>query len=101
MKCVTNTLLFCAHQEIAIRSHDETDSSKNKDNFFEFLHIRAKDNKLLCEYFVQNQHHYRYMSASYINGLVSFTAQQVLCNILKNIKEAEIFSITMDETFSS
>lgn len=86
MKCVTNTRLFCAHQGIAIRSYDETDSLKNKGNVFELFHIRAKYNKLLCEYFVQNQHHYRYTSASYANELISFVAHQVLCNILKMYK---------------
>lgn len=98
LKCVIDTLLFWAHQAIAIRGHDESDSSKNKGNFLKLLHLRAKDNMLLREYFVENQHHYRYVSASHINKLLNLMAHQVFCNVVKNIKKAEIFSIMIDET---
>jgi len=38
LKCIVETLLFCANQEIAIRGH-ETNSSENKDNFLELLFL--------------------------------------------------------------
>lgn len=98
LKCIIETLLFCARQGIAIRGHDESNSSKNKGNFLELLYLRSKDNVLLHEYFVENKNHYRYVSATYTNDILNIMAQQVLLNIINYIKEAGIFSILVDET---
>ena len=35
---IVQVLLFCAHQEIALRGHDESEKSANRGNFLELLH---------------------------------------------------------------
>lgn len=87
-----NSFILC-RQGIAIRGHDESNSSKNKGNFLELLYLRSKDNVLVHEYFVENKNHYRYVSATYTNDILNIMAQQVLLNIINSIKEAGIFSI--------
>lgn len=41
LKCVLETLLFCARQGIAIRGHRENEESQNKGNFQELLNLRS------------------------------------------------------------
>lgn len=83
---------------ISIRGHDESDESKNKGNFHELLHLRAKDNKLLEDSIAGNQIGYRYVSGTHSNELLSIMAKQVQRNIVNDIKKAKLFSILIDET---
>lgn len=76
LKCVIDTLLFRYSPGIEICTQDEIDSSKNKVIFlsFFFIFVQNKALKLLHTYYVENQHHYNYGSASYTNKLISLTA---------------------------
>jgi len=87
LKCIIDSLLYCARQGISIRGHDETDESKNKGNFIELLHLRAKDNKLLEDSIVGSQIGYRYVSGTHSNAFLSIMAKQVLRNIVNDIKK--------------
>ena len=39
IKTVAQVLLYCAHQEIALRGHDESESSPNKGNFLKLMYL--------------------------------------------------------------
>ena len=47
LKSVAEIILLCCAQEIALRAHDESDSSRNKGNFLEILHLVANHDKEL------------------------------------------------------
>jgi hypothetical protein len=47
LKCVLETLLFCARQGISIRGHRENEESQNKGNFQELLNLRSRDDDII------------------------------------------------------
>jgi len=95
---VLDSLLFCCRQGIAIRGHNESEDSLNKSNFLELLHLRAKNNNILQEYFLQKEHHYRYTNGTYVNEFIDIMSSQVIRNITLDIRKANIYSILIDET---
>jgi len=52
-----NIVIFCARQGIGIRGHNEQDHSllNNRGNFLELLHLRAKDNDTIKQYFIDKK----------------------------------------------
>ncbi|XP_022183206.1 zinc finger MYM-type protein 1-like, partial [Myzus persicae] len=87
-----------ASNGIAIRGHNESEDSLNKGNFLELLHLRAKNNNILQEYFLQKEHHYRYTNGTYLNEFIDIMSSQVIRNITLDIRKANIYSILIDET---
>ncbi|KAL4103605.1 hypothetical protein QTP88_018966 [Uroleucon formosanum] len=55
LKCVLETLLFCARQGIAIRGHRENEESQNKGNFQELLNLSSRDNDIIRRYFTEKE----------------------------------------------
>lgn len=49
LSSIVQALLFCAHQEIALRGHDESENSANRGNFLELLHLLAKHDSVVME----------------------------------------------------
>ena len=83
---------------MAFRRHRKDNTSTNKGNFLELLTLRAKDNELLKRYFVEKEKSFKYVNPEYQNNFLSLMCQQVLDSIVHKIKEAEIFSVIIDET---
>ncbi|XP_022168058.1 zinc finger MYM-type protein 1-like [Myzus persicae] len=98
LKCVLETLLFCARQGIAIRGHRENEESQNKGNFQELLNLRSRDNDIIRRYFTEKEKNFRYVSGEYLNEFLGYMANIVIRDIVDNVLIANIFSIIVDET---
>lgn len=100
LKDILETLLFCARQGIGIRGHNEQDHSllNNRGNFIELLHMRAKDNDIIKQYFIDKERRFRYIHPEFQNIFLSLMAKNVQQSLISNIKEAGIYSILVDET---
>ncbi|XP_025192782.1 zinc finger MYM-type protein 1-like isoform X2 [Melanaphis sacchari] len=98
IKCLLETLLYCAYQGIPIRGHRENEDSENMGNFLELMKLRAKDNNILDRYFLQKEKSFRYVTGTYTNEFISLMAAFVTKNIIKDIQLAGIYSILIDET---
>lgn len=100
LKDILETLLFCARQGIGIRGHNEQDHSllNNRGNFIELLHLRAKDNDIIKQYFIDKERRFRYIHPEFQNIFLSLMAKNVQHSLISNIKEAGIYSILVDET---
>ena len=98
---VVDILLFLARQNIAIRGHDESDISANKGNFLELVSFVASYNsqfKLKLEEVQTKCRNAMYLSPDIQNELIDIAAGMVREIIVKEVKEAGIFSIGLDET---
>jgi len=98
LKNILETLLYCAKQGIAIRGHEEDSKSLNKGNFIELLTIRAKDNNLIQQYYLDKEKSFNYVHHSYLNMFLTYMSDYVLKSIVSEIMSAGIFSILIDET---
>jgi len=100
LKDILETLLFCARQGIGIRGHNEQDHIllNNRENFLELLHLRAKDNDIIKQYFIDKERSFRYVHPEFQNIFLSLMAKNVQQSLISNIKEAGIYSILVDET---
>ena len=80
---IVQVLLFCAHQEIALRGHDESEKSANRGNFLELLHLLAKHDSVVMERLTGGPRNATYTSPEVQNLLLNITATMVrkkICN---------------------
>lgn len=95
---ILKTILYCAKQCIALRGHNESNESENQGNFIELLKIRSDDNNIIARYFLQKKKTFRYVSPDYQNIFINLMGQNVLNQIIENVKSAGVYSVIMDET---
>ena len=50
LKAIYDVILLCARQELALRGHDQSESSLYKGNFLEILKLYAENNDILKKY---------------------------------------------------
>lgn len=98
IKCLLETILYCAYQGIPIRGHRENEDSENMGNFLELMKLRAKDNNILERYFLKKEKSFRYVSGTHTNEFISLMGAFVTKNIIKDIQLAGIYSLLIDET---
>ncbi|XP_060845501.1 zinc finger MYM-type protein 1-like [Rhopalosiphum padi] len=98
IKCLLETILYCAYQGIPIRGHRENEDSENMGNFLELMKLRAKDNNILDRYFLKKEKSFRYVSGTHTNEFISLMGAFVTKNIIKDIQLAGIYSLLIDET---
>lgn len=98
IKCLLKTLLFCAKQGIAFRGHRETDSSMNCENFIELLKLRAQDNEIINNYFIEKEMTFTYTSPEYQNLFLKYMADNINKSIVNDIQTNGVYSILVDET---
>lgn len=96
--CLLDSLLYCCRQGIAVRGHREDDNSLNKGNFLELLELRAKDNTIIQQYFIEKEKSFRYVNPSYLNMFIEYMGKDVLQSIISDIQDSKFFSIIVDET---
>lgn len=90
LKHVIENIKFCAEANIALRGHDESESSKNPGNFLRLVKLRSEELPILLE-----ENNYKgHMSQDEILGLIS---SKILCLIKTEIGNKP-FSIIIDET---
>ncbi|CAF4162315.1 unnamed protein product, partial [Rotaria sordida] len=94
LKEIIRTVLFLARQGLALRGHREDEESENKGNLLELLELRSLDNDFIKSKLksLQYTHH------SIQNELLYLIQENILSQIVFQIKNAKYFSIMMDES---
>ena len=98
VKTISEILLFCSRQEIAIRGHREDKSSMNRGNFLELLDLVAKHDTVIQHKITNIPHNATYTSPQIQNDLLHIMASIVQSRISTDVRKAGIYSILADET---
>ncbi|XDV26648.1 hypothetical protein PO909_030302, partial [Leuciscus waleckii] len=86
---------FLAKQNIPFRGHDEGGSSHNQGNFLECLNLLKQFDPFLKSYSAPS--HSTYLSPASQNEIIECCAEEVTANIVRELKEAGMFSVMADE----
>ena len=107
VKCVSEAILFCARQCIALRGDNEVlneDSCGNTGNFLAALQMIANHDDILKQHLDNIQLSSRnitYMSPLIQNEIIEIIGQDIILkNLLEEIKAAKLYSIMADEVTS-
>ena len=102
VKCIIGAILFCAQQGIALRGHrnesDELDSEENPGNFKSLVHLLAQSDSQLCENLESGKKNATWLGHKIQNEMISTLAHIVTEDIATEIKEANNFTLIVDET---
>lgn len=94
--------LYLARQNIALRDHDESSTSINQGDFLELLNVFSEFHPILQCHLdkINSMKTYRltFQSHDIQNRLLNILAEQVRSKILKEVQQAELFSIIIDTT---
>lgn len=97
LAAVSQVLLFCAHQEIALRGHNESENSANRGNFLELLQLLAKHDTVVMERLKDGPKNATYTSPEVQNTLLKIMATMVRKKICCAVQSAGSFSLLADE----
>ena len=88
---VSEVVLLCATQDIAFRGHRESQSSMNRGNFLEILHLVACHDESVKAKLVSGPRNAIYTSPDIQNSLLNIMAGMVRENICNAVREAGFF----------
>lgn len=97
IKTIADVLLLTATQNIAQRGHRESDDSHNKGHFLTILEEIAKHDPLI-EKRMNACGNAKYTSHQIQNKVLEGLAEMVQSEIIREVKESEVFSVIADET---
>uniref|UniRef100_A0A1X7U5U3 TTF-type domain-containing protein n=1 Tax=Amphimedon queenslandica TaxID=400682 RepID=A0A1X7U5U3_AMPQE len=89
--------VLCARQGIALRGHDETNTSSNKGNFVEILELLASLTPELKHLLHSMPRNAKYTSNIIQNDLLKAATDTVLRHIINEVKESDCYAIVADE----
>ena len=95
LTAIIQSILFCARQELGLRGHDESKESENLGNFKELLHLiseRDLEFKKIKQSLPENS---KYTSPEIQNELIQIMSDQVIDSIIKQVKKAKPFLISI------
>ena len=94
---IVQALLFCAHQEIALRGHNESETSSNRGNFLELMQLLAKHDNIVMSRLEDGPHNATYTSPEIQNLLLNVMASMVRRQICSAVQCSGPFSLLADE----
>jgi hypothetical protein len=98
LRRIVGVISFLGGQGLALRGHCETDDIHNKGNFIECLDLLKKFDPFLQMY--QAPANATYLSPSSQNEIIESCSEQVLSNIVEEIKQSGMYAIMADEARS-
>jgi hypothetical protein len=98
LKTIIEVLLYCAFQEIALRGHRESESSRNRGNFMELLHIISNHDTVIKGRLHDGPRNALYPSHHIQDELLKILSEKVIQIICQKVKQAEFYSIIVDES---
>lgn len=101
VKCIIAAILFCAQQGIALRGHRESEelgSELNPGNFKSLVHLLARSDSQLRERLESGPKNVTWLGHKIQNEIISTLACIVTEDIAIEIKEANYFTLIVDET---
>ena len=97
LKTIAEIILFCSHQEISLRGHNEGKESSNKGNFLEMLQLIARHDDNIQKQILLGPKNATYTSPETQNTILQI-GDMVRSNIANAVQEVGYFSILADET---
>uniref|UniRef100_A0A8C2DXL4 TTF-type domain-containing protein n=1 Tax=Cyprinus carpio TaxID=7962 RepID=A0A8C2DXL4_CYPCA len=97
IKTIAEVLLLTATQKQAQRGHRESEDSDNRGNFIETLTVIANHDALISEK-MREKGNAKYTSGAIQNEILECLANMVRDDIVKEVKESEVFSVIADES---
>ena len=97
IKTVAEVLLLTSTQNIAQRGHRETEGADNRGNFLEILEMIAKHDPVVQKK-MKGKQNAKYTSSVIQNEILECLANMVRDEIIREVKESEVFSVIADET---
>ena len=97
LKKVIETIIWIGRQGLALRGHDESDSSMNRGNFLELLSLRAED----CEFLKKHLDTHRsakYTSPDIQKEIIGLINKLTVAEIVSDVHKAVFFCVICDET---
>lgn len=94
IKTIADVLLLTATQNISQRGHRESEDSNNKGNFIAILEEIAKHDPVVKKR-MNAYGNSKYTSSGIQNEIL---AEMVRTEIIKEVKESEVFSVIANET---
>ena len=98
MRTLAEIILLCARQDLGLRGHRESQSSLNRGNFLEVLHLIAKHDKVVEERLQCGPRNAAYTSPEIQNSLLNILGNMVRRTICSDVRDAGVFSLLADET---
>ena len=96
---IIKTILFCGHQNIALRGNREGNNSNNPGNFRALLDFRVDSgNDVLAQHFSSAPKNAQYTSHRILDEIIDLIGRQIQATILTAIQSGgKLFSIIADE----
>lgn len=101
VKCLVESLLFCAQQGIALRGHWETDLEDPSLNVGNFRLLMILQHNEIVKLIGWRATKCTWLGHDMQNELISTMAHWVLSKIVAEVKEARYFTLVSDETKDS
>jgi hypothetical protein len=102
LKRVVSTVMFLSQRGLAFRGDDECFGSPTNGNFLGILELLAEYDPFLAQHIEkhgnQNSGHVNYLSSTTCEELIEIMADEVLQIIIKRVKEAKYFSVSVDSS---
>jgi len=93
---VLNCLDYLACQGLAIRGHDERESSENRGNFLELLH-RIQEYCPVVQKFLSRDQRVTWTAPTIQNDLLELLASEVTAQIVNKVRASKYYSLIVDE----
>ena len=98
IKSLAEIILLCAHEEIALRGHDENACSLRPGKFYALLDLIARHDPVVKTHLDELPRNAKYTSPQIQNNLLSIMGNITLEKICTEVREAQYFSLLVDET---
>ncbi|XP_025205943.1 zinc finger MYM-type protein 1-like [Melanaphis sacchari] len=105
VEAIIEIILYLARHSLAFRGHRESWSENLRGNFRDLVCLLGKYHPILASYIVghqeKNKNKYDFISWRRQNQMIESLASYTRVVVLKQIKTAKFFSLTMDSTFDN
>ena len=98
MISVSDVLLLCCKQEIALRGHDERPESSNRGSFLDIMDLLSSHDQIIHDRLENGPKNAKYTSPMIQNSIITIMASQVRRSICSSVRMAGFYSIMADET---
>lgn len=103
VRVIFEAIQFLGKQNISLRGHDESFSSKNRGNFLSLIKILSKYHAPLAIHLnkienATNKNRITFLSGQTQNSMLQIMSESIREIILKNVKESRMFAVIIDTT---
>ena len=97
LKTIAQVAILCARQNIALRGHDEQETSQNKGNFLEILDLLAAYSDEFKNRLSNSPRNCKYTSNHTQNDILLAACDTILDQVATEVKQAGVFAVMEDE----